>query len=129
MTKLLSRLLLAAAAVVLVAVVGLHLSGLPIASAFARGEEGPAFLRQTIEILWILPSAHWLAFALAAGWSSVRLPGTFEHRVLLLIIAAALMADGVLIFIALGGFIGAFAAAGVGAAIAVAALIAPSRAP
>lgn len=127
MLKVLARILLAAAAVVLFGVAGLHLSGLPIAQEFARGEEGPAFLRQTIEVLWTLPSFHWIAFALAAGWSCVRLPQTLDHRALLLIVAIALMVDGAMVYVALGGFIGAFAAVGAGVAIGLGALIAPSR--
>lgn len=106
-------------AIILILVSGFHLTGLGMAKETASTTENP-FMKAALEPIWAMPSVHWLVFAVIVVVMN-RKPSR-HTRMIILLIAVAVIVDAVLIGMKLGPFIGAILLAVSGILIAGSAL-------
>lgn len=110
---------------ILIATAGLHMLGLPLATA-GKAELSEPFFAALLEPLWTMPSLHWLIFALLAG--AVLGRSDTRSRLMLGALGGALLFDAAMIALQVGPFIGAICLASSGALLCLAALLV-GRAP
>ena len=95
--------LVGTAILLLIATAIFHATGLPLARALADIEAVPPLLRIAGDTLWLFPTVHWLAIAIAALLIFRRADG----RIVLSLLGAVLIIDGAMLYSDLGPFIGA----------------------
>ena len=78
------------------------------------------FMKAALEPVWLMSSVHWIAFGLLSV--AVTIKPSHHTRIVLLVIAAALITDAVLISNNLGAFAGAIILAFAGLCMLIAAV-------
>lgn len=104
MTKPGQPILVLAGSLILAATAAFHATGYPDIAAWVDGRGEPSFFASAVPAIWLFPSLHWAAIAIAlavATW--FRMAGL---RPALCVIAALLVADAALVTSAVGPFVG-----------------------
>ncbi|WP_299328861.1 hypothetical protein [Parasphingopyxis sp.] len=97
-------ILTALGSLVLAATAALHFLGHAEITAWADALGDQSFFARAIPTIWLFPSVHWIAIAvalLAAAWAGIA-----SLRLLLFGCALLLIVDAALIYAAVGPFIG-----------------------
>ena len=104
-TNTITKITAIIAALILFVEAGFHLTGTgPVKGAVAGVESD--FLRQALVGIWIMPSLHWIFIGfLSVGLSRYR---SKACAAILMAFGVWLLADGVLTFLHVGGFIGVY---------------------
>lgn len=102
-TFIIAALSLGIAALLLITTAALHFTGLPLARALADIDTVPPLLRLAGETLWLFPTVHWVAIAIAA----ILIFRRADSRIILSLLGAMLIIDGAMLYADLGPFIGA----------------------